>query len=111
MFSPEFSAYGFDHLGLVLYPNGNSNAKLGFCSLGLKAPHGAHLRYKLYVSATQNDTESWGFVDMCRVEDECDRDTDTLRVGVEIIDDIDANEELLEVSPTKIEWVLRNMES
>jgi len=118
MFSPEFAAFGIDKLGLVLYPNGNSNAKLGFCSLGLKAPHGAHLRYKLYVAQTekytelrQNVTESWGFVDMCRVEDECDRETDTLRVGVEIIDDIDANEELVEVSPTKIEWVLRNMES
>lgn len=118
MFSPEFAAFGIDKLGLVLYPNGNSNAKLGFCSLGLKAPHGAHLRYKLYVAQTekytelrQNVTESWGFVDMCRVEDECDRETDTLRVGVEIIDDIDVNEELVEVTPTKIEWVLRNMES
>jgi len=116
MFSPEFSAYGFDHLGLVLYPNGNSNAKLGFCSLGLKAPHGAHLRYKLIVAGTekftelrQNVTESWGFVDMCRVEDAISRDQDTLRLGVEIIDDIDKNEELVQVGPTKIEWTLQNM--
>ena len=35
------------------YPNGNSNAKPGFCSLGLKAPHGAHLRYKLIVAGTE----------------------------------------------------------
>jgi hypothetical protein len=116
MFSPEFSAFGFDMLGLVLYPNGNSNAKPGFCSLGLKAPHGAHLRYKLIVAGTekftelrQNVTESWGFVDMCRVEDAVDRENDTLRLGVEIIDDIDKNEELLHVGTTKIEWTLRNM--
>jgi hypothetical protein len=57
MFSPEFSAFGFDMLGLVLYPNGNSNAKPGFCSLGLKAPHGAHLRYKLIVAGTEKFTE------------------------------------------------------
>merc|ERR1719201_1445107 len=111
MFSPEFAAFGFDQLGLVLYPNGNSNAKPGFCSLGLKAPHGAHLRYKLIVAGTekftelrQNVTESWGFVDMCRVEDAVAREQDTLRLGVEIIDDIDKNEELVQVGPTKIEW-------
>jgi hypothetical protein len=116
MFSPEFSAYGFDHLGLVLYPNGNSNAKLGFCSLGLKAPHGAHLRYKLIVAGTekftelrQNVTESWGFVDMCRVEDAVEREKDQLRLGVEIIDDIDKHEELVQAGSTKIEWTLHNM--
>merc|ERR1719482_734600 len=118
MVSPEFSAYGIDHLGLVLYPNGNSNAKPGYCSLGLKAPHGCHLRYKLHVRSTekytelrQNVTESWGFVDMCKVEDELDKETDTLRLGVEIIDDIDKNETLVEVLPTKIEWTLKNMKS
>jgi len=116
MFSPEFSAFGFDMLGLVLYPNGNSNAKPGFCSLGLKAPHGAHLRYKLIVAGTekftelrQNVTESWGFVDMCRVEDAVDRENDTLRLGVEIIDDIDKNEELVHVGTNKIDWSLKNM--
>jgi len=116
MFSPEFSAYGCDQLGLVLYPNGNSNAKPGFCSLGLKAPHGAHLRYKLIVAGTekftelrQNVTESWGFVDMCRVEDAVDHESNSLRLGVEIIDDIDKNEELTTVGTTKIEWTLRNM--
>merc|ERR1719515_337868 len=116
MFSPEFPAFGFDQLGLVLYPNGNSNAKLGFCSLGLKAPHGAHLRYKLIVAGTekftelrQNVTESWGFVDMCRVEDAVDRENDTLRLGVEIIDDIDKNEELVHVGTNKIDWSLKNM--
>ena len=49
-----------DRFGLyaqVLYPNGNSNAKPGYCSLGLKAPHGCHLRYKLHVRSTEKYTE------------------------------------------------------
>ena len=46
---------------------------------------------------------------MCRVEEECDKVADTLRLGVEIIDDIDKNEELVQVGPTKIEWTLQNM--
>ena len=50
-----------------------------------------------YTELRQNVTESWGFVDMCRVEEECDKVADTLRLGVEIIDDIDQNEELVEV--------------
>ena len=48
-------------------------------------------------------------MDMCRVEEECDKVADTLRLGVEIIDDIDKNEELVQVGPTKIEWTLQNM--
>ena len=48
---------------------------------------------------------------MCKVEDELDKETDTLRLGVEIIDDIDKNETLVEVLPTKIEWTLKNMKS
>jgi hypothetical protein len=46
---------------------------------------------------------------MCRVEDAVDRENDTLRLGVEIIDDIDKNEELVHVGTNKIEWTLRNM--
>mmetsp|Transcript_16051 Transcript_16051/g.37861 ORF Transcript_16051/g.37861 Transcript_16051/m.37861 type:complete len:1051 (-) Transcript_16051:49-3201(-) len=118
IFSPEFEAFGVEALGLVFYPNGNSNAKQGFCSLGLKAPHGTHLRYKLYIGGTErftdlrhNVTESWGFVDMCKVEDELQTDSDLLRLGVEIIDDIDAHESLKNVSSNKVEWVISNMQN
>lgn len=51
-----------------------------------------HLRYKLFTGNTerytelrQNVTESWGFVDMCRLDDEfANVQDDTLRLGVEI---------------------------
>mmetsp|Transcript_118418 Transcript_118418/g.264730 ORF Transcript_118418/g.264730 Transcript_118418/m.264730 type:complete len:1030 (-) Transcript_118418:556-3645(-) len=119
IFSPEFDTFNISNLGLVFYPNGNSNAKQGFCSLGLKAPHGTHLRYKLYIGGTErftdlrhNITESWGFVDMCKVEDEFQQEEDLLRLGVEIIDDIDAHETLkTTVSPNKVEWVVGNMQN
>merc|ERR1712216_451384 len=117
VFSPEFEASKVAHLGLVFYPNGNSNAKQGFCSLGLKAPHGTHLRYKLYIGNTErftdlrhNVTESWGFVDMCKVEEELSQEEDLLRLGVEIIDDIDANESL-SISPSKVEWTISSMQN
>lgn len=118
IFSPEFDAFGISNLGLVFYPNGNSNAKQGFCSLGLKAPHGSHLRYKLYIGGTErftdlrhNVTESWGFVDMCKVEDELEQEEDVLRLGVEIVDDIDAHETLKASGANKVEWVLGNMQN
>lgn len=118
IFSPEFSTFQISGLGLVFYPNGNSSAKTGFCSLGLKAPHGTHLRYKLYIGVTErftdlrhNVTESWGFVDMCKVEDEVQPEDDLLRLGVEIIDDIDANETLKNASPMKVEWVIGSMQN
>lgn len=114
VFSPEFNAFGVEGLGLVFYPNGNPNAKQGFCSLGLKAPHGTHLRYKLYIGGTErftdlrhNVTESWGFVDMCKVEDEVQEDV--LSLGVEVIDDIDTHETLKSVSASKVEWAIGNM--
>jgi len=118
VFSPEFEAFNVSNLGLVFYPNGNSNAKQGFCSLGLKAPHGTHLRYKLYIGSTErftdlrhNVTESWGFVDMCKVEDELQQEEDLLRLGVEIIDDIDAHETLKNVGTSKVEWLISSMQN
>eukprot|EP00397_Hematodinium_sp_SG-2012_P002634 GEMP01002642.1.p1 GENE.GEMP01002642.1~~GEMP01002642.1.p1 ORF type:complete len:1136 (+),score=263.71 GEMP01002642.1:180-3587(+) len=115
IFSPEFHIYGIP-LALVFYPTGNTNAKPGYCSLGLKAPHGFHLRYKLFVGNSErytelrhNVTESWGFVDMCRIEDEIHGgDFSRLAIGVEVISDID-KDEVTKVSDTKVEWTLRNM--
>lgn len=118
IFSPEFEVRGVSGLGLVFYPNGNSNAKLGFCSLGLKAPHGAHLRYKLYIGNTErftdlrhNVTESWGFVDMCKVEEELQQGEDMLKLGAEVIDDIDAHETLKSAGSSKVEWCIKNMQN
>lgn len=118
LFSPPFEAFGIPQLGLVFYPNGNSNAKHGFCSLGLKAPHGCHLRYKLYVGETErftdlrhNVTESWGFADMCKVEDELEAEADVLRLGVEVIDDIDVHESLKVSGSTNVEWLLGNIQN
>jgi hypothetical protein len=116
--SPTFSLFGVDGLGLVLYPAGNAGAKPGYCSVGLRAGHGTHLRYTLQVGKTerftelrQNVTESWGFVDMCRIEEEVDHETETLRVGVTIIDGIEPSEKIVHVGTNRVEWRLQNMRS
>merc|ERR1719171_2599775 len=116
--SPTFSLFGVEGLGLVLYPAGNAGAKPGYCSVGLRAGHGTHLRYTLQVGKTerftelrQNVTESWGFVDMCRIEEEVDHETETLRVGVTIIDGIEPSEKIVHVGNNRVEWRLQNMRS
>merc|ERR1719486_1510798 len=97
--SPTFSLFGVEGLGLVLYPAGNAGAKPGYCSVGLRAGHGTHLRYTLQVGKTERFTELRQNV------------TESFRVGVTIIDGIEPSEKIVHVGTNRVEWRLQNMRS
>jgi len=48
-------------------------------------------------------------VDMCKADDEVDAQTDTLRVGVTIIDGIEPSEKVVAVGTHRVEWRLQKM--
>eukprot|EP00392_Amoebophrya_sp_AT5.2_P011956 g12046.t1 len=93
IFSPPFTLFGIKKMRLVFYPAGAEKSKPGWCAIGLHLPaeveqvHGLRtstagrtrrLRFRLLVGKCAKLThcfgesvrESWGFVDMCKLEEE-----------------------------------------
>ncbi|EER19878.1 hypothetical protein Pmar_PMAR006770 [Perkinsus marinus ATCC 50983] len=95
IWSPEFSACGIRNMQLEFFPQGRETATLdGFCSVFLWCPEGTNIKYQLFVGnyhrAPDEDTYDsrmgHGHSNFCLLDAEIDNVTDSVTVGVDILD-------------------------
>lgn len=94
MWSPEFCIFGIQGLQLEFFPKGRESTLPGFCSLFLWCHPDVTVKYQLRVGShyTSPDEDRFAFhrghghSNMCFLEDEIDPETDSLVVGVEVLD-------------------------
>lgn len=100
--SPEFSVPGLGQVQFEFFPNGETNARQGHCSLRLRVPHQTRLRWRVRLGSHTFDTREdhydqrqwWNrygiqALNLFRREEllpEVQKDTDSVCLGVEIVD-------------------------
>mmetsp|Transcript_20502 Transcript_20502/g.36846 ORF Transcript_20502/g.36846 Transcript_20502/m.36846 type:complete len:344 (-) Transcript_20502:110-1141(-) len=91
--SKSFTAGGISEILLEFYPNGSQITKKdGFCSFYIRCPDGVSMIVTLFVGSvrkgpiktTFDSTSGKGLPDFCFVEDEINREDDSLDVGIEL---------------------------
>jgi len=101
IWSPEFSMLGFKGLQLEFFPAGRETTNQdGFCSLFLWCPGGTRVKYQLrvgeYTAAPDEDEYvsrmGHGHSDFCFLAAQIDEETDTLNVGIEILNIVGVHE-------------------
>eukprot|EP00440_Ansanella_granifera_P042425 gb/GFBE01045995.1/.p1 GENE.gb/GFBE01045995.1/~~gb/GFBE01045995.1/.p1 ORF type:complete len:342 (+),score=81.20 gb/GFBE01045995.1/:1-1026(+) len=116
IWSPKFRAAGIDGVRLEFLPKGREKSFDGFCSLFLWCPSGVSIKYQLwvgnYLRAPDQDEYlgeiGHGHSNFCPVEPEVDRDSDSLKVGVDFLEVI-RRHELEDKGLTLISWPLQRM--
>lgn len=95
IWSPKFRAGGIDGMQLEFFPSGREKTTYdGFCSLFLWCPADTHLRYQLWVGSFKRapDEDEYtgrighGHSNFCPMEPEIDQKTDSVTVGVDLLD-------------------------
>ena len=95
IYSPEFSAAGLPGLQLEFFPNGRESASIpGMCSVFFWCGEGMRVRYQLFVGGhyrAPDDDEftqrmGHGHSNFCKLEHEIDKASDSVVVGVEVLD-------------------------
>ncbi|KAF4656230.1 hypothetical protein FOL47_009096, partial [Perkinsus chesapeaki] len=95
IWSPEFSACGIRNMQLEFFPQGRETATLeGFCSVFFWCPEGTNIKYQLFVGNHYRapDEDSYdsrmghGHSNFCFLEAEIDQVSDSITVGVAILD-------------------------
>jgi len=94
IWSPEFSMLGFKNLQLEFFAKGRESTwQEGFCSLFLWCPAGMRVKYQLrvgeYTAAPDEDQYvsrmGHGHSNFCLLEAQINKETDTLIVGIDIL--------------------------
>lgn len=95
LWSPKFKAAGLDGMQLEFFPMGREKTTFdGFCSLFLWAPSGTTIKFQLWVgnSLRAPDEEVYngriahGHSNFCPLAPHVDHATDSVQVGVDILD-------------------------
>lgn len=93
MWSQLFSASGIREILLEFYPNGSaSTTKDGFCAFYIRCPEGVSITVTLFVGnvrkgpikTTFDSLIGKGLPDFCLVEDQINREDDSIEVGIEL---------------------------
>ncbi|KAF4751045.1 hypothetical protein FOZ63_022272, partial [Perkinsus olseni] len=92
--SCPFTVAGLEQVRLVFYPAGYFNAASGYCSLYMRAPPGTAVRAKLFIGRQPRNVafefdgscSAFGRANFCLLQSEVDQATDSVTVGIEIIE-------------------------
>merc|ERR1712232_1154006 len=93
MWSRLFSAGGIREILLEFYPNGSTNTtKDGFCAFYIRCPEGVSMIVTLFVGKVRkgpiktnfDSLTGKGLPDFCLLQDEIDREDDSVEVGIEL---------------------------
>ncbi|KAF4650471.1 hypothetical protein FOZ61_000292 [Perkinsus olseni] len=92
--SCPFTVAGLEQVRLIFYPAGYFNAASGYCSLYTRAPPGTAIRAKLFIGRQPRNVafefdgscSAFGRANFCLLQSEVDQATDSVTVGVEIIE-------------------------
>jgi len=93
LFSPLFTAAGVRDILFEFYPNGSAvTASEGFCGFYIRCPDGTSVTLTLFVgqsrkgpiSARFESATGKGLPDFCQLEDQIDKVSDSVTIGIEI---------------------------
>lgn len=94
LFSPEFSVLGVHGFQLEFFPSGTeSTSRHGYCAVFLWCPAGITIKYELRVGSHRAPPDedvyltriAHGHSDFCFLETQIDRGTDSLVIGLEVL--------------------------
>lgn len=95
LWSPHFSVLGAEDMQLELFPRGRDTTQVeGFCALFLWCPPGVNVRYQLWMGKHRAvpDEDFYatraghGHSNFCMMEAHVDKETDSLLVGIDILE-------------------------
>lgn len=122
IWSPKFNAAGLQGVQLEFFPKGRENTTFdGFCSLFLWVPEGIKLKYQLRVGSffRAPDVDEYekrighGHSNFCPLQPEVDEATDSITLGVNLIEVLPLREALssstgtISYLPTSMESILK----